>query len=305
MKLSERSGLDTGPEVVREALFVLRRRMVNRLEKVKPEQWSAPTRCAEWSVQDVVRHLVDFGRYDIARLTGSRELAFYEEQVFVPSRTPTAWLTRSAGQTPKETFAALARLGHEEYVSFGARIGRDDTDLSGAVPQRQVHWSVRSLHVLWDAWLHERDLATVCGPAEPEDTDLFRLVIAYGLLLAAAVAVRTGPLPHATVLLAGAPDAAYRIGGDLWNVEVETLTAQDAATADGPRLAGTVHVVLDSLAGRGAPLAAVLSGPAPVLDRLMQFPRLMDPETFLSADDMGCGILPSCGCGSHAVATCS
>ncbi|MEW2544600.1 maleylpyruvate isomerase N-terminal domain-containing protein [Streptomyces sp. NPDC047002] len=283
--LTERTGLDAGPEVVREVLRAHRGRLLARLAPLDGEAWAAPTRCADWSVHHVVRHLVDMGGYDVARLAERPELARYEgAEPFRPARTPRTWLARSADRTPAQTLADLRAVADEEDRCFAWRIaasaGRPvrEADLAGALPNRPMLWSARALHVLWDAWLHERDLEPVLGPpAAPGHPETVRLVTLYGLLLAAGMATRTGHVPAALVTAGGAC-TAWLIGGSARDVTVAEVPAPrppgSSAARTGPPggvpalHASTAQELLDSLSGRGAPLAEVLSGPAGPRDAL-------------------------------------
>src|SRR5438105_10761702 len=46
-----------------EPLLRQRRRLGDTLRGFDPSQWSSPSRCAEWSVQDVVTHLVGTNQF--------------------------------------------------------------------------------------------------------------------------------------------------------------------------------------------------------------------------------------------------
>ena len=51
-----------------------RQRFVSILQGFGPADWAAPTRCADWSAHDVVRHLCDGTRFAIAAGAGDRTL---------------------------------------------------------------------------------------------------------------------------------------------------------------------------------------------------------------------------------------
>jgi uncharacterized protein (TIGR03086 family) len=58
-----------GPAGLREAMHLTGR----LVEGVRPDQWTAPTPCAEWTVRDLVQHLV-YGQVAFARLLGGEPL---------------------------------------------------------------------------------------------------------------------------------------------------------------------------------------------------------------------------------------
>jgi hypothetical protein len=60
------------------------------------------------------------------------------------------------------TMEMLATLREQERASQVAmRELHDDVRLTGVLGRR-AHWSVFVLHVLFDAWIHERDIAIPC-----------------------------------------------------------------------------------------------------------------------------------------------
>ena len=63
------------PEHLLKVFGEQRRRFVAVLRGFGPDDWAAPTRCADWSAQDVVRHLCDGDAIGIAAGPGDRTLA--------------------------------------------------------------------------------------------------------------------------------------------------------------------------------------------------------------------------------------
>ncbi|MGZ4504808.1 MAG: maleylpyruvate isomerase N-terminal domain-containing protein, partial [Nocardioidaceae bacterium] len=56
-------------------LTTLHRRSIetwtDRLARVRPDQWDAPTPCTEWSVRDLVNHVVGEDRWTVPLMHGS------------------------------------------------------------------------------------------------------------------------------------------------------------------------------------------------------------------------------------------
>jgi hypothetical protein len=103
-------------------------------------------------------------------------------------------------------------------------------------------------HALWDAWVHERDIALPLGltPAEEADEMLASLRYAAGLgpaLLAAQGSTRTGRL----VVAGTDPDAHLVV--DLGETVVVSLA--DGAPGDGARLEGRTVDLVEALSVRG------------------------------------------------------
>jgi uncharacterized protein (TIGR03083 family) len=261
--LTEKRGLTAGPEAVGGVLQRQRANFVGLLTKLAPDDWTAASRCADWSVHDVVRHVVNVAELHVALLSGSPEVErFLRHGPFRPASTPALWLADSPTQTPEETLRTLSGLVERERELFQARAAGPEGPLMPAPSGRQLHWSTLSLHMLWDAWIHERDVALALGlepESRPED---FPEVTMYGLLLAGGVGVIAGHPPATTLALRDAAEWRYEIGVDSDDVYV---VAGSDREAEGH---GATGEVLDSLTGREPELSRALTAPEPVLRSL-------------------------------------
>nr|MDT0662192.1 maleylpyruvate isomerase family mycothiol-dependent enzyme [Micromonospora sp. DSM 115978] len=259
-RLTERAGCGDDPGAVVEAFATQRRRFIGYLTGLAEPDWQRPSRCAGWSVHDVTRHVRDGLQAHTAGLAG-RPSPFGGGR-FDPTRTPAQWLARTAGESPADTLRDLAAFAAEETDLLAARLARADTGLARGPFGREAHWSTRSLHVLWDAWLHERDVLVPLGvEAMPVGPDL-QLAILYGLLAAATPMTWTGRYLRTTVILDGSPSGGYAIGheGD----EIVIAAAPDAASP----LRAETGTLMDSIAGRGPAPAAVLRAATPATEQL-------------------------------------
>jgi hypothetical protein len=181
---------------------------------------------------------------------------------FNPATTPLEWLAKSPARTPEETRATLCAVIDEEHRLFASRVGEGDDTLEPGLLGRELHWSVWSLHIFWDAWMHERDIALPLGlNVRSSDVEL-RLMILYGLLIAAAPAARAGDHLHVSLALDGSPDYSYEISNTDDDIKV---TASATAPAE---LRGPVGPVLDSLAGRGPALTELFGSRTDAVQRL-------------------------------------
>ncbi|WP_406314062.1 maleylpyruvate isomerase N-terminal domain-containing protein [Streptosporangium sp. NBC_01639] len=250
--LTEKTGLSCGPEALHEALYMHRKRLVGRLAELTPADWAAPTRCPQWSVHEVVRHIVDVAEYHVTQLAKRPEPTRFDRfGPFNPVSTPVLWLQDSAGQSPEQTVESLLRVIEEEHDILGARIDEGGAALERSAAGREILWHVQSLHIMWDAWLHERDMAETLGAGEPPDATVQSLVALYSLLIAGGVATVFGDTPQVSFHLTGSPDGVYEISGHRDDVRV-------AVGSDSPsQLNGPFEAVLESLAGRGPSLAEV------------------------------------------------
>ena len=151
----------------------------------------------------------------------------------------------------------LLTLAHDRL----ARHRRFDVRL----PYGPMDWTVLMLHGFWDSWLHERDVLLAQGAKHPTDDDATGYAAAYGVFIAAAVALMFGDQVQEKLTLGGD-------GGGVFDLDTRgavTLTVTRVTTPGPP-----VAEVADALAGR-PPAAAVLghmpSSSRAALSRLADF----------------------------------
>ncbi|MFY1698665.1 MULTISPECIES: maleylpyruvate isomerase family mycothiol-dependent enzyme [unclassified Solwaraspora] len=231
------------PARLLDAVADQRRQLLDDLRGFGSPEWSSPTRCPGWSVHDTVRHMCDVTRA-IAADPGDRTLDMTAG--FDPRVTPNRWLTASAGEPPAATVDRLAATTDEVLAVARGRLARGER-FDVVLPFGPMDWTVLVLHVLWDSWLHERDIFLALGVDRPTKNGATGYATAYGLLIAAAVARQFGDQVSHRLELGGD-------GGGIFELEARdavTLTVTSAPAA-GPSAAE----VTDALAGRGS--AAVL-----------------------------------------------
>ena len=239
---------DLHPAHLFEVFGEQRRRFVSVLNGFGPEDWAAPTRCAEWSAHDVVRHLCDCNAIGKAFVTGTDDRTLDITAGFDPRITPRGWLTASAGEPPGATLARFLASTDELLALARARLAqswRFDVHL----PYGPVDWTVAALHGFWDSWLHERDVLLARGTDHPTSGDATGFAAAYGVFIAAAVASMVGDQVRHTLTLGGD-------GGGVFDLDSRggavTLTVTRVTTAGPP-----ADQVTDAVAGR-SPTSALL-----------------------------------------------
>jgi uncharacterized protein (TIGR03083 family) len=236
---------DLDPERLLEVFGDQRRRLIADLRGFGPDDWAAPTRSAEWSAHDMVRHLCD-GTSAFA--AGPDDRTFDWTAGFDPRTTPREWLAESDGESADATLDRLAAITEEaltsarERLALGARF--DVRLLSGP-----MDWTVQALHIFWDSWIHERDVFLARGVDRRTDADATAYATAYGLFLAGTVAGKFRDRLRESIVLGGD-------GGGVFKLDTHgpvTLTVTRTATAGPP-----AAEFADALAGRGP--ATVLDG---------------------------------------------
>jgi uncharacterized protein (TIGR03083 family) len=243
--LQTKGACDFGPGHLLEVFSQQRQRFVTVLQGFSPGDWAAPTRCAEWSAQDVVRHLCDTNMKAIAVEPDDRTLdisAGYDPRV-----TPRQWLTASAGESPGATLSRFLVTTQGRFAADRARLAQG-REFDVRMPFGPVDWTVRMLHGFWDSWLHERDVLLAQGREHPTDSDATHYATAYGVFVAAAVASVFGDPVTEKLILGDDGGGVF----DLGNRDGVTLTVTRVTTAGPP-----AAQVTDALAGR-APAADVL-----------------------------------------------
>ena len=243
--LRTNGGCEFDPEHLLDVFGEQRQRFVTILRGFGPGDWAAPTRCAIWSAQDVVRHLSDNNRTAVAVKPGDRMLdttAGYDPRI-----TPRKLLAASAGESPEVSLARFVATTEERFARDRARLARG-LRFDVRMPYGPMNWTIRMLHGFWDSWLHERDVLLARSLGHPADDDATGYVAAYGLFIAAAVASMFGAQVREKLTLGGTGGGVF----ELDNSDGVILTATRVTTA-GPLAAE----VTDALAGR-APVAAVL-----------------------------------------------
>ena len=234
---------DLDPEHLVDVFGKQRQRFVGILRGFGPDDWAAPTRCADWSAHDVVRHLCD-GNMKLAA-AGPDDRTLDLTAGFDPRITPRGWPAVSASESPGATLSRFLATTDELVALARARLAhRQKFDVR--LPYGPVDWTILVLHAFWDSWLHERDVLLARGREHPTDDDATVYATAYGLFIATAVASMFGDQVQETLKLGG--------GGvfDLDSRGAVTLTVTRVTTAGPP-----AAEVADALAGR-SPVAAVL-----------------------------------------------
>jgi uncharacterized protein (TIGR03083 family) len=237
---------------------VERTRQLKVLRAVPLDEWSRPSRCAEWSVHDVVRHVVQMNELVVGAAEASRTGERNERlRGFDPRTTPSAWLAEAPAAEPGETLAAFDATTRA-VIDAGGALGADV--LVGSPVGRQP-WPRVLLHALLDALVHERDVTEPLGRAVPA-VSVPVPVPAYALLLAARVACAYGR-EFAVRLDVGEQALDVAVRGAV--VAVEPASGAADAAVD-------PYLLLDGLTGR-VPLAEVFAAPDDVHAALELLPR--------------------------------
>jgi len=170
-----------------------RRRFAAMLASLADEQWHAPSRCADWDVQDVASHLVGvdaFWHMSLsAGLSGepTRVLADFD-----PASTPAMLIEPMRALPPSDV---LAQLDASINRFLDALASLDDAGWATAAETPPGYLPVRLLahHALWDCWVHERDVALPLGLVPPVEADEVAASMRYAAALSPGFLINDGP----------------------------------------------------------------------------------------------------------------
>jgi uncharacterized protein (TIGR03083 family) len=236
---------DIDPKHLLDVWAAQRQRFAAVLRRFGPDDWAAPTRCADWSAHDVIRHLCDCNA--IAAGTDAHALDFTAG--FDPRITPCGWPALSADESPSASFSRFLATTAELLALLRDRLAHG-LRFDVCLPYGPMDWTILVLHAFWDSWLHERDVLLARGREHPTDGDATSYAAAYGVFIAAAVAAMFGEQVQQTLTLGGDGGGVFKLNTH----GTVTLTASRVTLA-GPSAAEAT----DALAGR-APATAALAG---------------------------------------------
>jgi uncharacterized protein (TIGR03083 family) len=235
------------------ALLRQRQRLAATLESLSDDEWAAPSRCEDWTVQDVATHLVTvngFWRYSIlSGLAGepTRLLVGFD-----PKATPAALVEAAGALPPAETLAQLI-ASSEALCEVVEGLDEAGWQTVAETPVGLISVRLLALHALWDCWVHERDIALPLGRPVLEEPDEVMGGLQYVAGLGPAFVLASGRATPATLVLETTePDGRVV-------VEVgERITIHDRPVAD-PSLVvqGRAVDLVEQLSAR-APLAAAV-----------------------------------------------
>jgi uncharacterized protein (TIGR03083 family) len=225
-----------------------RRRFGELLGTLDDAQWAAPSRCDQWSVRDVVAHLVTVDQFWLlaigAGLAGAptRFLATFD-----PVATP-AQLVDAMGDTPAEVLGRFVE-GVEGLADALGGLDAEQWALPAESPPGHVPLHALARHALWDAWVHERDVVLPLGMQPVEEPDEVALSLEYVAALSPGFLAMYGSTRPGTLVVDGT-DPDVRVVVELG----ATVTVHDGhAPEDALRLVGPSVQLVDALSLR-APL---------------------------------------------------
>jgi uncharacterized protein (TIGR03083 family) len=169
-----------------------RRRMEALLAELSDDDWQRASRCDGWRVHDVIAHLITVnGFWDTSVRAGL-------------AGTPTRMLAAfDPAAHPPLLVQAMAELACDEILEqfvasndglVDALESLDDAGwlTTAEAPPGHVAIHVLAAHALWDAWIHERDIALPLGATPVEVADEVAICLEYAAAVGPALAIGEG-----------------------------------------------------------------------------------------------------------------
>lgn len=238
--------IDGSADDVLAPLVSQRRRLESTLASLSDSQWNAQSRCAAWSVKDVVAHLAGinplFAMSAQAGLDGQPTRLM---QHFDPATSPPMMVEQMGALSPGE---ALDLFVTSNDALFELVKNLDDEGWSTTAESVPGDVSIRVLlsHALWDSWVHERDILLPLGIAPTVVADEVTASLRYVAALSPAFAIDAGlEYPGTFAIEATAPAYSCSLTVD-GSVAVLTGTRAD----DAPVLRGSAVELVEALSTR-------------------------------------------------------
>ena len=271
--------IDPAFAVVLEPWRAHRTRFDAELRALPLDDWSHATRCADWNVREVIGHLVVVDGFWGLTLSNVRDGA--APTSFLAGFDPTSSTDDLVAATLPVPVSELIEQSRSATLNVAAILDSFATDTwtnRGESPLGHLPATVIAGHMLWDSWLHERDIFEPMGTAPEIPADELTAVTWFALCFGAL----QGGLLDDPNSVGDAPESPIdctlafdELPGRALRVQVDqglTITAADPADAVPAR---TAVAFVDACAGRGsltdaldplpADLAAQLSRAALVL----------------------------------------
>lgn len=241
--------MDGQPDDQLEPLTRQRRRMQAMLSELTDDEWMSGSRCTEWTVRDVVAHLVGVNSFwrgsIVAGLAGSPTRILGGG--FDPATTPPLMVSQMSSLTVHEM---LQQFISTNEALIGAVTGLNDEGWSTAAESPAGHVPIRLLaqHALWDCWVHERDVAIPLRIATAAEPDELLSCLQYAAAVSPALGIGLGhPCTGTFGVDATDPDIRFVLDVD------ESVSVRDEAPAAGiPCLRGDAVTLIDALSLRAA-----------------------------------------------------
>jgi len=225
-----------------------RRRLHEVLAGLDEDQWAVPSRCAGWSAQDVVAHLIGTNQYwAISFRSGlagepTRYLASFD-----PAATPPQMVEPMRAMGPPQVLDLYAETV-DALAAVVTDLDDDAWQLLAEAPPGHVAMRAVALHALWDAWIHERDIVLPLELDAAVELDEVQDCLLYAAAIGPALLASTGSSRVSTLeVVATNPEISFVVEA---GPTVVIREGSGAPAPDGPRLSGDAVTLIEGLTFR-------------------------------------------------------
>jgi len=247
-----------------------RARLTDGLAGLAPAEWDHPTRCEDWTVREVVGHLVVVDGWWPVTLATARARA--TPTTYLSGFDPSSSTDEMVAATTTVPVAGLLdrhRAASAAFVELVTAFTDDDWDARNESPLGHLPARCSLAHAFWDSWLHEHDIFAALGRApdvtgdELVATTWFTLWFAglQGGVVADPLAVGPGPDAPIRACLAFADLPGRPLHLDVGSL-ADGVHVGVCAPDHAPVPAGRALALVEGMSGR-APLAPVLDALPP------------------------------------------
>ena len=223
-----------------------RQRFASMLEQLDTGDWTHASRCADWTVQDVVAHLVGVNTFWRASVQAGLAGAPTRMLVgFDPATTPALMVAPMRELEPADVLDQFVTT-NQELVELLADLDDAGWETPAEAPPGHVPIRLIAAHGLWDCWVHERDVAFPLGIAPTVEPDEVASALRYAAALSPALALTNGQALDGIY----AVDAAGPEMRCVLEVGESVSLRDEAAAPDAPCLRGDAAELVEALSIR-------------------------------------------------------
>ncbi len=249
----EQIHVDVDPAATLAAYAQHRRRFAAEVASLDEAALAAQSRCALWSVADVLRHCRDVDDWMQALWSGDRP----PFSSFDPIMTPHEFVV--AGRSFSDLEA------RDRYVTSSEVMA---ADVGGSAPERWgltsvsplgfVPWWLSALHVFFDSWIHERDVLLPLGvDVSVEESEVLPVLVYSFAIVGTLIKEPTDVVVAGVHVVIGEPPVKA--------APVATRADRDAAR------------IIDALLGRGNVEEALVGTDPGIVNRFGALARIFSP----------------------------
>lgn len=223
-----------------------RRRMQEMLADLTDREWVSQSRCADWTVRDVVAHVASVNSFwhmsIVAGLAGTPTRVL---RGFDPATTPSLIVDQTSCLTHREVLDEFAST-NDALLDVVAELTDDSWSTLAESPAGHVSIRLLAQHGLWDCWIHERDVAIPLGLTSALEPDELRSCLQFAAAVSPVLGLGVG-VARTGSFAVEATDPSIR-----FLIEVgESVAVRDVAAApDVPCLRGNAVALIEGLSLR-------------------------------------------------------